>query len=291
MHMASRRTSAAFRRCSLRGNSLMDQHARAIVMARPVTWANAGISLSRQHQDLLQRGIHRQSVRYFCAAKSDGHGKDKQKPPEKQQEEDEGGADAGSQDSNRGTTVTLLGMSGFALSLFLRNPLAARALRIAGPGGMLVGAVISIYEFGGWRLLVSIPLLVAGTSGAGHLLDASYEDKLKKEIAQDLRDGCPEVPPDLMDATQSAHGCQYETNRIRLYAECNMEQQDAAPWSLECLATRPSGIQPWSVSALRVSRAGDQRRREGGDGCPPPQTRFWNPEHGGPVSWQLVWQK
>merc|ERR1711879_940341 len=144
---------------------------------------------------------------------------------------------------------------------------------------MLVGAVVSIYELGGWRLLVSIPVLLAGTSGANYLVDASYEDRLKNEVVHDLKEGCPEMPLDMMDAVQSAHCHQYETNCIRLRAECHVSNQQEVPaWRLECLATRSSSFRPWSISALRVSRANGNHRGPAGGACPPPQTRYWNPE-------------
>jgi len=292
MHMASRSSLATLTHGNQHGHRFFHHSARALVVARRVMGDGGRAFASRSRHGLLQPAPQREWTRSFCAAKSEDHGK--QESAKKKDDEKES-ADGGAQqtpesESSRGTTVTLLGMSGFALSLFLRNPLAARVLRVAGPGGMLVGAVLSIYELGGWRLLLSIPVLIVGTSGASHLVDASYEDELKKEVVHDSREGCPEMPLDMIEAVQSAHGRQYETNRIRLYAVCHADQQDAPAWSLECLASRPSSFRPWSVTALRVSRASDNPNAAGDD-CPPPQTRYWTPKPSGPSSWQLVWQK
>ena len=69
-----------------------------------------------------------------------------------------------SKPSHYGHKITLVGMSTLALSFLVKNPLAARAMRLAGPVPMVLGGVLSIYEFGGWRLLLAIPSSILGAS-------------------------------------------------------------------------------------------------------------------------------
>eukprot|EP00928_Gymnodinium_smaydae_P028760 TRINITY_DN2184_c1_g1_i8.p1 TRINITY_DN2184_c1_g1~~TRINITY_DN2184_c1_g1_i8.p1 ORF type:complete len:346 (-),score=47.07 TRINITY_DN2184_c1_g1_i8:634-1584(-) len=273
------------------------------------------LCVSFQHK--FAQGSHgRWQQRYFCGTSPKG--KDPQEKREskgnKDQDAKKGPADSGKdaesdtsegkddgkgdsarqeRTSNRGEAISWLGLSGFGLSLILRNPVAARALRIAGPAGMLAGMVLSIYEVGGWRLLISIPVFLVGLSGAGNLLNAWHESRLKQDIVNDLKVGCPELTSDVLDALQLEHGHEYETNRLRLAVECRQEASEgiATAWRVECKASRTSGLHPWSVVDLQASR-GTAIRDEASDGQPPPQTRFWDSSgQGVRFTWQVVWQK
>mmetsp|Transcript_147861 Transcript_147861/g.474671 ORF Transcript_147861/g.474671 Transcript_147861/m.474671 type:complete len:307 (-) Transcript_147861:234-1154(-) len=203
-------------------------------------------------------------------------------------EEQEASTSSGS--GGRGEAMALLGMTGFGLSMVLRNPATARMLRVAGPGGMALGLLLSVYDVGGWKLILAIPLAVAGYSGAGYAFDVSKEQQLKGELAAELREACPELPADIAEVIQNAGGCECETNKFRLQTEWQATK-DGPHWRITCAATRPSRFQPWSISSIEASSGHIELASPRGDGVPPPQTRVWDSASRGPVRWQVLWQR
>lgn len=199
--------------------------------------------------------------------------------------------DAGDSAPAAGPAMTMLGASGFAASIFLQSPVAKGALRVLGPGGMLIGALMTIYELGGWRLIFSIPLLIGGGSALCNVIDGSAEQTFKEAVLREVQEGFPELPAGVEEALKTATAKEYETNRLCLQAECDVEEGGKASRSrLYVLAKRESRFQPWVATTITASRGVPKEIPAGGVGQPPPQTRYWSAE-GGQMEWKVVWQR
>jgi len=237
-----------------------------------------------EERDRSATGDGQKPAEKESGAEADAKGGDQkeQKPPES------------SGSSGRGEAIGLLGLSGLGLSMILRNPAAARALRIAGPGGMILGAIISIYEIGGWRLLLAIPVTLVSYKGAVHFSDQRLEGELKQDVVSAVSSACPQAPEELFAVLHAERGREYETNKFSLEVE-SARKADGPMWRLELCALRPSRFQAWSLSSLKVLRgeAAQPSLPSGASGSedpppPPPQTRYWSRPS---VDWQLVWQQ
>lgn len=188
-----------------------------------------------------------------------------------------------------GDKMVMLGITLRGFSMIQRLAPMASMLRFAGTGPMLIGAVVTVYELGGWRLVVSIPSTVAAILAASQLADKKWEEDLRREVAQELKMGCPEVPAVVVEALLSAPAHHYETNRIRIEVQCHDDASNNIQWRITLYGTRQRATQPWSASMLQASKGATEERCLGAD-QPPPQTRFWD-GHTPPVRWQLAWEK
>lgn len=200
-------------------------------------------------------------------------------------------AEAEEQGSSKGQALSLLGMTGFGLSMIVRNPIAARSMGVLGPVGMLMGGLLSLYEVGGWRLILAIPTTLAGIAGAGAMADGSFEQGLREEAAASLAEGCAALPGDVVAAVrQVGRGREYETNRMSMDLEWRPADAESQrpQWRVEVLATRPSKFRPWTLSTLRAYQA--EEAAQSSSAGPPPQSRYWEPNSPGPLTWKLVWQ-
>jgi len=165
---------------------------------------------------------------------------------------------------------------------------SARFLRFAGTGPMIAGAIITVYEIGGWKLVVAIPVAIAAGAAASTASDSRFERQFKESLVAELQEGCPEVPQDVLEALVSSAGKQYETNRMRIEVQWPTNGGEAPQWRCEVLAKRSSFLQSWSPTLISVSRAVVDR--QGYAGGLPPQTRNWD-TRAPPVTWQPYWSK
>lgn len=194
-----------------------------------------------------------------------------------------------------GDKLMLAGASSMIASTVVRTASYAQFLRFAGPGPMLVGAVLSVYELGGWRLLLALPATAGAVAGVGRFAGSMREASLKDEATQELREQCPELPCEALDAIRATPAREYETNRLRLEVEwaagASTGPDEVAAlafpkWQVMVEAVRDSPLAPWRLTALRASRA-LRARPSFEQGQLPPQTRFW----GSALEWQIVWQR
>lgn len=223
-------------------------------------------------------------------AKKSSEGDKKGKSTEEGGEQSETPESTASSSSVRGETMTLLGMTGFGLSMVLRNPAAAQTLRVAGPAGMALGVFLSVYQVGGWKLVFLIPLAIAGFTGAGYMFDNMQEESFKQRLAEELREHCPQLPSDFAEVLHSARGAEYETNKFRLEARWKVAGAEDAHWCITVAAERSSRFGAWAASSLEVA-AGRPVAANGGDGTPPAQTRYWDSKAAGAVKYQIVWHR
>merc|ERR1719476_846292 len=124
---------------------------------------------------------------------------------------------------------------------------------------MAFGAILSLYDLGGWRLLVALPITFAGFCGASYYSDGQNEALLKGQVEELLLAECPQLPREFTQELQGARGIEFENNKLRLNA--TWEVQPSVPsepshWRIECLATRTSKFGCWSISSLQVSTGG-----------------------------------
>lgn len=79
----------------------------------------------------------------------------------------------------------VFGLALRGMALMPRFAPAARLLRFAGVGPMAVGAAVSLYELGGWRLVLAVPGSVGLAMSASALTEKKLEErenfKLKTE--------------------------------------------------------------------------------------------------------------
>lgn len=187
-----------------------------------------------------------------------------------------------------GDKLVLIGISLRGLSMISRLAPYSRLLRFAGTGPMAIGALVTVYEVGGWRLLLGIPSTVAMVFVAGQLADGVFEERLRTEVIADLRTGCPDIPEELFCTLQQTPVHHYETNRFRLEVQLPGVAAGAPHWKVFVSGARQHMSQPWSVTKLQAScGAADEHKATG---IPPPQTRCWDCNTV-PVQWNLIWQK
>lgn len=93
--------------------------------------------------------------RYLCS-----------RPDVKPSQEEQAGKEEGPR--TFGEKFVVFGLALRGLALVPRLAPAAQALRFAGVGPMAIGAVVSLYELGGWRLMLAIP------GAAGLAVSASW---------------------------------------------------------------------------------------------------------------------
>lgn len=188
-----------------------------------------------------------------------------------------------------GDKLVILGLSLRGASLIPRLCSFSRVLRFAGTVPMLVGTLVTIYELGGWRLVLSIPVTTAALLGAGKLSDNHFEERLRATVVQELDIGCPDIPRSVIQALEVAPARQYETNSIRLDLLIPLEDGSGAQWRIAACASRKNMSQPWTLTSLQASRGTiDETARA--HKFLPPQTRNWDC-NAAPVSWQTVYQK
>eukprot|EP00930_Biecheleria_cincta_P059122 TRINITY_DN44881_c0_g1_i1.p1 TRINITY_DN44881_c0_g1~~TRINITY_DN44881_c0_g1_i1.p1 ORF type:complete len:253 (+),score=39.15 TRINITY_DN44881_c0_g1_i1:66-824(+) len=162
---------------------------------------------------------------------------------------------------------------------------AAPMLRFAGVGPMALGAVVSVYEIGGWRLVLAIPGSVAVAAGASTFTESRLEEKLKQEIITELHCNCDGLPHDASEALHGACLRQYETNFAKLIVE--LPAQAVGKWRIEVSCQRQCFPSAWSVVTLRVLRSAVI---EGLHETLPPQTRNWRTD-APPTKWELFWER
>lgn len=163
----------------------------------------------------------------------------------------------------------VFGLALRGMALLPRFAPAAQVLRFAGDGPMAVGAAVSLYELGGWRLLLAVPGSVGLAVSASVLTEKKLEEQLKESVQARLSEvGC--VPPELMQLPD-AKVANFETNRCKLEA---VYRRDGFTWQLEVRAERKSFPLKWEVTQIHVKK-----------GCCapsgqslPPQTRHWDPQ-------------
>lgn len=195
---------------------------------------------------------------------------------------------------HKGEAMTFIGIGAFAASMFLRNPAAARILRFAGPGGMLIGAMLSIYELGGWRLLLGLPVAGIGIQVATGVASNRSIETLKSDAIASVSEACPDVPADALEALRKESGTEYETNRLRMEVVWHSDQSlgqsvtDAPSWRFEITAERESRFRPWRILVIRTSRSIIEV--ESADAKPSAQTRSWSASDPPSRRWSIVWQ-
>ncbi|CAJ1385960.1 unnamed protein product [Effrenium voratum] len=179
-----------------------------------------------------------------------------------------------------GERLVVLGMGLRGAALLPRLAPAANALRFAGVGPMAVGAVVSIYELGGWRLMLAVPATLGAVVSASMLTESKLEDHLKEEILKQMGEASGGWPPELLPALREAKVSHYESNRCKVQAQCG---EGALTWKVEVHAERRSFPQPWQASKVQVSRGEPGATAS----ALPPQTRHWEP----PLQWSVVWSQ
>lgn len=177
--------------------------------------------------------------------------------------------------------------STFASTVIRLGPLA-NFFRFAGPVPMVIGAVVSLYELGGWRMFLALPATVGTIVGMRRYSETVKETHMKDEAASELQASCPTVPVDAVDAMRLAPAREFETNRLRLQVEWPPTSAGGPEWQLNVTATRDSPFQPWHVDSIRASQG--IRTPEKGN-IPPPQTRQWRADATSSLEWVTVWQR
>jgi len=77
-----------------------------------------------------------------------------------------------------GEKLVVFGLALRGMALLPRFAPAAQVLRFAGVGPMAVGAAVSLYELGGWRLLLAVPGSVGLAVSASVLTEKKLEENL-----------------------------------------------------------------------------------------------------------------
>jgi len=169
---------------------------------------------------------------------------------------------------------------------------AAGVLRFAGAGPMLLGAVISVYELGGWRLVVSIPILGVAAVSADAYFEGIRQDRVREELVHDVQESCPDMAAGALEALRSARVRQFENNRFRLEAQWIAATSGGRCWRIEASGVRPNRTSAWTVAELRVLVAMPTSSSETGGRLEElaPQTRFWD-AHGPQLQWETTWQR
>merc|ERR1719215_674220 len=139
---------------------------------------------------------------------------------------------------------------------------------------MFLGAIVSAYEFGGWYLILGVPVAGLAVNGASMCAENVYNESFRSDIICCLRQDCPGMPSEAVDGIHTAKVHQFETNRARLEYVWPASTKGRTPqWRIQAQGTRQSPFHSWTITSLQVSRAAvDQNVGL------PPQTRLWDSE-------------
>lgn len=170
-----------------------------------------------------------------------------------------------------GEKLVVFGLGLRGLALLPRFAGSAQLLRFAGVGPMAVGAAVSLYELGGWRLVLAVPTSVGVAVSASMLTEQKLEEQLKEELLQRLSESSA-VPEKLLLEVRSAKLLNFETNRCKL--DVQARTPDGISWHLEVRAERKSFPLQWQMTQLYVRSASAAT----GQTSLPPQTRHWDPQ-------------
>lgn len=216
------------------------------------------------------------------------HGPAPNEPPKTEREEKEekqAPEPETSQDSlSWGQRFIMLGAALRGAAFAPRLAAVAPALRFAGPGAVAVGAVVSAYEIGGWRLIAAVPSTIGLGWWASNFNESRFEENFKKGVVAQLSSEQPDLPEDLVAAVQSSALRNYETNRCRLDAET---RSDGEGWRIEIMADRSSFMSSWKATSIKVMKGRATWTAPGA--VLHPQTRSWDPT-APPMRWTLLWQ-
>merc|ERR1712174_33414 len=114
---------------------------------------------------------------------------------------------------------------------------------------MVFGLLVSIYEVGGWRLILSIPVMFGGGVTLCSVYDTSAEKELKKQVILELCQACPDLPQaEAMEALQAVRGHEYESNCMRFDVQWAGSVVGSPQRRIEIFATRPSKLTSWTVT-------------------------------------------
>ncbi|CAK9019487.1 unnamed protein product [Durusdinium trenchii] len=209
------------------------------------------------------RSLRRIPTRGFASRRSEQKTKDSEGQGESAQSEEA----AQPQAQTFGEKFVVFGLALRGMALLPRFAPAAQLLRVAGVGPMAVGAVVSLYELGGWPLLLAVPGTATLALSASVLVESNLEEQLRADVLQRLSD---EVPPALLEALRSAEVKSFETNRCKIEAQI---RDGGVSWHLEVRAERRSFPLQWQLTNMQV-RTGRPSSQKG----LPPQTRDWKPQ-------------
>lgn len=200
-----------------------------------------------------------------------------------------------------GDLLVMLGGSAVAASFVVRGAAATNILRFAAGGPILaIGAVVSLYEIGGWQLVVAVPASVAAVVAAGHASDTWREGALREEVVSQVRQACPTAPEEVLVMLRTVPACEYETNKLHLKVFWQEDVADGQAstvsrpdaWRLQISAVRSSCLHPWVLTALRADTGSiDITSNEGTGRKLPPQTRHWKANSEEAMRWHTVWQQ
>lgn len=186
-----------------------------------------------------------------------------------------------------GDKLAALGLSLRAAALLPRLAPLSQALRFAGAGPMIAGTLVTLYEIGGWRLLLAIPTTTAACLSLEGYVDAQRESDFKADVSGILTETCPSFPKHFFEDLQSASARQYETNHICLEVSAVGEAGDQK-WHAIAYGQREHACQKWVITSVSASR-GKVDMKEISRGLPPAQTRTWGCSTA-PFCWEIVYQ-
>lgn len=188
-----------------------------------------------------------------------------------------------------GDKLVLFGLTLRGAALVPRLFSMAPMLRFAGGIPMLAGTVVTLYDIGGWKLLLGIPATTVALLTAGKLADNRCDENFRAEIIQDLARECPAIPSSVIEALEATSARQYETNRVRLELQCPADKDASGNWRIVAFGTRDHMSQRWCITSLEASH-GVMETQTHLQGLPPPQTRFWDGD-AIPIRWEMMYQK
>eukprot|EP00931_Biecheleriopsis_adriatica_P102915 TRINITY_DN77818_c0_g1_i1.p1 TRINITY_DN77818_c0_g1~~TRINITY_DN77818_c0_g1_i1.p1 ORF type:complete len:270 (-),score=36.43 TRINITY_DN77818_c0_g1_i1:60-869(-) len=187
-----------------------------------------------------------------------------------------------------GAKFLLVGALLRGAAMLPRFTAAAPMLRFAGAGPLAAGAMISVYEIGGWRLVLAIPGTVALGTGASLLMECKLEDKFKDEVLRCLKASNLDIPDHVVESLREVPVCQYETNLVKFVAEVLEDAScPSKRWRIEALGHRSAFPARWSLTSLNVATSKPDIASTSFD--LPPQTRNWDAQVQRP-QWVHTWQ-
>eukprot|EP00931_Biecheleriopsis_adriatica_P059537 TRINITY_DN35633_c0_g1_i2.p1 TRINITY_DN35633_c0_g1~~TRINITY_DN35633_c0_g1_i2.p1 ORF type:complete len:266 (-),score=50.51 TRINITY_DN35633_c0_g1_i2:10-807(-) len=225
------------------------------------------------------------SVR-LCGSKPEAEAKDKgEKKAEEPKEEN---------------SPFLFGASASAVVLMLARlprflPFAA-PLQIFAVVPLLVGALQSFRDGLPWSLLwLTLPGGgIAAYATNSTALEPPRRERLGRAAAEEIKEACPSVPQEALDALVRAEGKEFATNNLRLEAAWPPSGVEASAgnerhWRVEIVASRSFGWQDWSADRVRVL-CDTPVPADKNPSKLPPQTRDWNAS-AQQVQSQLMWER
>lgn len=187
-----------------------------------------------------------------------------------------------------GDKMVLLGLSMRGAAMLPQLAYASRVLRFAGTGPMLLGSVVTIYELGGWRLLLGIPATAASFVAVGKFADGVHAERFRTETLNEVSVACPDIPAHVVSLLPNAEVCEIETNRVRMEVQHPCDLGSAVQWRIVAYGTREKMWQPWQIVTLQVSCGVPDARYNARS--LPPQTCDWDFSTA-PLRWEVIWQK